>query len=307
MNDIVAVDPVVEEYRRDGFMIFRGLIDPELIAEAREHVEWIQRRHPHLRPEHFHHPLMRDDAFWVRMVTDERLVDLAQRFLGPDLACFTAHYICKPPQDGQAVLWHQDGAYWNLQPMEALTVWVAIDDSQPDNGCLRMLPGTHRLELAPIVLRDDVPNMLCSSVPAEMVDEDAAVDVVLRAGDVSIHHPNIIHGSEENRSPSRRCGLDIGYIRTSTRIGTTGLYLNPLLVRGRAIEGINRYRRWPEYEPEHTIPFRGCERWNERVHELNRRPGVVESEAREADVVELTAHMMRRLQAGTTKQVQGSS
>ena len=196
MNEIVS-NTALRQYERDGFTVFRNVIDPDLVAEAREHVQWLQRRYPSIRPEHFHHPLMRDDAFWVGLVTDERILNVVERFLGPDIACFTSHYICKPPHDGKAVLWHQDGAYWNLEPVEALTVWVAIDDCDAENGCLRMIPETHRGAIRDIVPRRDVENMLYSSIDPLFVD---AVPIELRAGDVSVHHPLIIHGSDSNIS-----------------------------------------------------------------------------------------------------------
>lgn len=295
---IISAD--IADYDRDGFMIFRGVIDADLLAEARSHVEWLQHRYPDIRPEHLHHPLMRDDAYWVRMVTDACLLHIVQAFMGPNLACFTSHYICKPPRDGQAVLWHQDGAYWNLQPMQALTVWVAIDDSTPENGCLRMIPGSHRSPMGNLVMRDDIPNMLHSSIDPRLVETEKAVDVHLKAGDVSIHHPLIIHGSEPNRSVRRRCGLDIGYIRTDTRIGDTGLYINPLLVAGEAVPSINRYRPWPAFDAGRTIVFAGHEHWDQRAREANRRPGTVMSLPDEPDVRELTERMMERLRDGTT-------
>ena len=244
-------------FEQDGYVIFRKVIDSELLAEANEHVAWLYKRYPDLRPEHFHHPLMRDDAFWVRMVTDPALLDIATAFLGPDVACFTAHYICKPPVDGHAVLWHQDGAYWNLSPMNALTLWVAIDRSGPDNGCLRMIPGSHKHPIWPTRLRDDVPNMLASSVNAGLPwSQEDAVEICLEPGDVSIHHPHIIHGSEANRSAHRRCGLDIGYIPADTQILNEGLYLNPILVAGQGGKA-QQYRPWPMFDVEQTIAFRG--------------------------------------------------
>ncbi|KJE21093.1 protein involved in biosynthesis of mitomycin antibiotics/polyketide fumonisin [Frankia torreyi] len=290
----------LDSYERDGFAIFPGILDTDLVAEARDHVDWLLHRFPNFRPEHLHHPLMRDDAFWVRLVTDERLLDLAESFLGPDIACFTAHYICKPPGDGQAVLWHQDGAYWNLRPMEALTVWLALDDCDPANGCLRMIPGTHQLDLADIVLRDDVPNMLCSSIDARYVRDEAAVDVILRPGDVSVHHPAIIHGSEGNESGRWRRGLDIGYIRTTTQLGDTGLYVDPIVARGRPVPGVNRYRPWPAYDPKTSMDFRGRETWDARCQAVNSQVGVARPTG-DTDVAEMTARMMDRLQAGTTK------
>ncbi len=292
MNDQVV------QYETDGFAIFRNVIDRDLLTEARAHVEWLCGKYPELRPEHLHHPLMRDDAFWVRLIADERLLAIARRFLGDDLVCFTAHYICKPPRDGMAVLWHQDGAYWKLDPPEAMTLWLALDESTPENGCLRMIPGSHRRPLHPLERRRDVPNMLASSIDAGWVDESAMVDVVLNPGDVSIHHPNIIHGSEPNTSPSRRCGLDMGFMRASGSVSNEGLYLDPLLVCGAA-HPQRRYRPWPLFDHDKTIPFRGHEGWDERARAMNRRFAPVQHD--DEPPLKIAKRMMARLEAGTVK------
>src|SRR2546426_172787 len=90
-----------------------------------------------------------DDEGWVvvRGAIDERLLDIAEQFLGRNIALFASHYIAKPPRDGQPVLWHQDGSYWPLQPMEVVSMWLAADDSTPENGCMRVIPQTHRMDL----------------------------------------------------------------------------------------------------------------------------------------------------------------
>lgn len=294
----------VAQYERDGFAIFRNVIDSDLVAEADEHVRWLVAKYPDLRPEHLHHPLMRDDAFWVRLVGDERLLDIAQLFLGPDIALFTAHYICKPAGDGQPVLWHQDGAYWNLEPMDALTLWLAVDQTTPENGCLRMIPGSHRIPLECPELRTDTPNMLFSSASdslvQKMIDSGEVVEITLNPGDVSIHHPHILHCSGPNTSPNRRCGLDMGFIRPTTRITNSGLYLDPILLRGRATAGVNNYRPWPAYEPGSTIPFRGHDRWNNRM-ELRNLQGGFATRAGGETPIETTLRMIERLQEGTVK------
>ncbi|WP_331744476.1 phytanoyl-CoA dioxygenase family protein [Streptomyces mirabilis] len=297
------VDDVIEEYERNGFAILRDVLDTELVAEAREHVEWLGRKYPGLRPEEYHHPLMRNDAFWVRLVTDDKLVDIAERFLGPDLACFTAHYVCKPPADGRPVLWHQDGAYWRLQPMRALTVWAAVDASNRDNGCLRIVPGSHRIPIEPPSVRTDVENMLYSETREELVADWVAragvVDIELRPGDVSIHHPHILHCSGPNTSGNRRCGLDIGYIPTSTLVSNEGLYLDPILVRGARGTAANRYRRYPAYVPGESIPFRGHEQWNQRVAVLNQEGGFTAPAIDEETPLASAHRMVQRLREGT--------
>jgi ectoine hydroxylase-related dioxygenase (phytanoyl-CoA dioxygenase family) len=299
-----SIDSVIDEYETNGFAILRGVVGQDLLQEIRSHVEWLGTRYPDLRPEDYHHPLMRDDAFWVRAVTDRSLVDIAEAILGPDLACFTAHYVCKPPFDGRAVLWHQDGAYWRLDPVQALTVWLAVDESTTENGCLQMIPGSHRLPLHPPVSRTDTPNMLQSAtspdVVQEWIDQAGVMPVELGPGDVSIHHPNLLHHSEPNTSPKRRCGLDIGYMATSTRISNDGLYLNPILVRGAAVEGVNSYRSYPRYDPGATIAFRGHEEWNLRLAETTGHVEQLEQGAEESPL-SITHRMMERLREGTVK------
>lgn len=291
-----------EEYSENGFAIIRDVIPMDLVEEARAHIAWLMEKYPDVRPEHLHHPLIRNDAFWVRLISDPRLTDLAEYFLGPDTACFTAHYICKPPIDGQPVLWHQDGAYWKLEPMQALTVWLAVDRSSTENGCLRMIPGSHRIPLHAPSLRTDTENMLYSITDEELVrewvDKAGIVDIELNPGDVSIHHPHLLHCSEANTSPLRRAGLDIGYISASTRVSSDGLYLDPVLVRGEPVEGVNAYRPLPRYTPGETIPFAGHEAWNERIDALGRDAPALTG-ADEPTPIEVTQHMIARLREGT--------
>jgi len=250
-----------ETYERDGYVVFPHVIDDDLVREAQKHVVWLQNKHPELRPEQYHHGLLRDDPFWVRLVADDRLLDIAEQFIGPNIALFASHYICKPPFDGQAVLWHQDGAYWPLEPMEVITLWLAVDDSLPENGCMRVIPGTHRMDLQAVRPRTDVANVLSSEIDPAQVDESRAVDVVLKAGGVSIHHPNLIHGSNANHSPLRRCGLTIRYIPTTTRIVTDNPpWPSAFLLRGEPVPGNNQYQPWPEYVEGKHMPFRGAER-----------------------------------------------
>jgi phytanoyl-CoA hydroxylase len=239
------------------------VLDPALVSEASSHVAWLLRANPGTRPEQLGHTLMREDPFWVRLVSDERLLNVAEQFIGPDIALFASHYICKPPLDGQPVLWHQDGAYWPLEPMEVVSLWLAVDDSLPENGCLRVIPGTHRSKLAERQDKTDVPNVLGSTL-ADSVDEASAVDVIVRAGGVSVHHPNLVHGSNGNRSPRRRCGLTIRYIPATTRIKHAGRWPSAFFLRGRKVPERNSYLSWPEYIPGRHMAFAGCETWNDR-------------------------------------------
>jgi ectoine hydroxylase-related dioxygenase (phytanoyl-CoA dioxygenase family) len=261
MTTLPGSQAIKAQYDRDGYAIFRNVLDAGLIHEASDHIDWLVARHPELRPEQLWHTLVPGDPFWVRLISDARLLDIGEIFVGPNIALFASHYLCKPAYEGLPVLWHQDGSYWPLEPMEVVTLWLAIDDSLPENGCMRVIPGTHTVELQELRARTDVANVLNSEIDPALVDESRAVDFVLKAGDVSVHHPNIIHGSNANNSPLRRAGLTIRYIPTSTRIVTPEPWPYAFHLRGEAVPGVNVYQPWPKYVPGTHMPFRGSEAW----------------------------------------------
>lgn len=244
-------------YERDGFVVVPQVVDADLVEEGRRHIDWLLARHPDKRPEHLTHDLMTDDPFWVRLVGDDRLLDVAEQFVGPDIALFASHYLAKPPGTGQPVLWHQDAGYWPLEPMDVVTVWLALDDSAPDNGCMRVIPGSHLGDVHPLKASTEVENVLRSEIVVE-VDEAEAVDVVVPAGGVSVHHPAIIHGSEPNRSDRWRRGLTIRYIPTSTRILCEGTWPSAFLLRGEPVPGVNEYLPHPRYVEGRHMPFRSA-------------------------------------------------
>jgi len=238
---------------------------------------------------------MRNDPFWVRVVSDSRLLDIASTFLrGPDgIALFSSHYFCKAAGTGQRVLWHQDGSYWPLRPVTVTTLWVCVDTSDRENGCLRVFPRSHLEDLAPLVAdtADTEQNVLgaCThddSHLARLTERfGPPLDLELQPGDISLHHPNLIHGSEPNRSTRRRTGLTIRYIPATTAV------LNPeqpvMMLRGEAATGVNNdYRSWPPFRGAgQDFDFSGSAEWNEQRRVV-----------READEewFRLDAHALRR-------------
>ena len=108
---------------------------------------------------------------------------------------------------------HQDGHYWPIEPLATCTAWIAIDDSTVENGCLRVIPGSHaqrRLFAHQKLDREDV--VLNQSVADDALDETSAVDVQLSAGQLSLHDVYLVHGSNANRSTRRRAGVAIRYM-----------------------------------------------------------------------------------------------
>ncbi len=178
-----------------------------------------------------------DQSFLWELATSPRILDCVEALIGPDVLLLATHFFCKYGPEEKFVAWHQDATYWGLEPPQALTVWYAVDDSDVDNGCMRVIPGSHREGLREHGKATAEGNLLSinQEVPVSPTEEHAAVDLVLRAGEVSLHDGWLIHGSLPNRSPRRRCGLTLRYVPTSVKpaaLNSMGKRWQAILVRG---------------------------------------------------------------------------
>ena len=267
----VKTSQLKAQYEQDGYVIVRNVLDADLIKEAQAHVDWLLKKNPELRPEQLDHKLITHDAFWVRLVSDERLLDVAEQFLGPDLGLFASHYIAKQPHDGKAVPWHQDGSYWPLDPMEVITFWLAIDRSDEENGCMQVIPQTQSKKLMSKeqYVKQSEDQLFDIAMDRSTIDESQAVSLILNPGDISIHHPNVIHGSNANNSPRWRRGLTIRYIPTSTRITREQPHPAAFIFRGRGYANGNGWNPLPSYHPDTSMAFADQEAWDAKCAEQN--------------------------------------
>lgn len=151
------------------------------------------------------------------ILTESRIVAYVSALLGENVIAWGSHFFCKMPRDGKAVAWHQDASYWPLSPSKAVTVWLAIDDADEDNACMRFIAGSHWK--GHLTYRPSDPNehnVLNQTIEnAEQYGE--VVADVLRAGEISIHSDLLLHGSEPNHSSRRRCGLTLRYCPPEVR------------------------------------------------------------------------------------------
>ena len=149
-----------------------------------------------------------------------RIVACVKDLLGDDVVGWGSHYFCKMPGDGKAVTWHQDASYWPLSPSKAVTVWLAIDDADRENACMRFLPGSHWHGHIPYrTSTDGEGNVLDQTVENPEQYGGDPVFVELKAGEMSIHSDLLLHGSDANNSARRRCGLTLRYCTPDVRAG----------------------------------------------------------------------------------------
>jgi ectoine hydroxylase-related dioxygenase (phytanoyl-CoA dioxygenase family) len=122
------------------------------------------------------------------------------------------------PGEGTFISWHQDATYWGLDPPLVTTAWIALSESTPENGCMRVIPETHQGPLLPQVETYAADNALSRGQEiAVEVDEARAVDVILQPGEMSLHHIGIVHGSNRNASGKPRIGIAVRYIAPEVR------------------------------------------------------------------------------------------
>jgi len=169
------------------------------------------------------------------LLADPRIVAPVKDLLGEDLIGWGSHFFCKMPRDGKRVSWHQDASYWPLTPSKAVTVWLAIDDADTANACMRILPGSHWLgHLTYTLTENDPTNVLNQTVAVEQLNPP--VDNQLKAGEISIHSDLLVHGSEANTSQRRRCGLTLRYCPAEVR-AELGWNAKGVVVSGRDPSG----------------------------------------------------------------------
>ena len=175
---------------------------------------------------------------WVDALTREPgILDAVEQLLGPNLLAWNTNWFVKFPGDQAFVSWHQDGAYWSLSPMEVVTAWVALGPVTPENGCMRVIAGSHRQSHLPQRETFGDNNVLSRGQEITVeVDEHKAVDLQLQPGQMSLHHLWIVHGSNANQSDIPRIGIAIRYV--STRVRQAGDQRPiAMLVRGRDDHG----------------------------------------------------------------------
>ena len=146
------------------------------------------------------------------------ILDLVRSLLGNDLMVWTTHIYPKEPGDGRFISWHQDSAHWGLDSNQVLSVWVALTDATRENGCMRMLPGSHHNGQVKHQDTRDPNNILTrGQTISNGIEEDRSVWIELKAGEVSVHHVDMFHASTPNQSNQRRVGIAIRYITPSAR------------------------------------------------------------------------------------------
>lgn len=251
-----------DAYAHDGYLVPRHRLPAERVSALHASVDRLIEANPGVRPEKLISAHIEGRSGegvvgsrdFLELAREPAILDMVGQLIGPDIVLWGCHVFCKPAGDGLETPWHQDGQYWPIRPLATCTVWVAIERSDRDNGCLRVIPGSHRAgRLHPHDALDG-ERVLNLRVGEGAFDPAAAVDLELDPGQMSMHDVYMIHGAQPNRSGRRRTGVALRYMPASSvfeRDGDPGagrsgvpvaFATRPLwLLRGRDASGRNDF------------------------------------------------------------------
>jgi hypothetical protein len=215
-NPRILTPAQVAAYNRDGYVKGIRIFEEAEIAERRRAFDDILARtlaaganSYSISSAHMKYGMVYD------LITHPRIVACARDILGDNVIGWGAHFFCKMPGDNKIVSWHQDASFWPLSPSRTVTVWLAIDDADRENACMRFIASSHKLGHLTYRMSED------DSVLNQTVDDPEqfgeVVYDVLKAGEISLHSDLLLHGSEKNTSRRRRCGLTLRYCSSDVR------------------------------------------------------------------------------------------
>lgn len=239
----------VASFHRDGFLFPVPMLSPAEVearlADLARYEEWLGC------------PLSRvTDRKWVTMpyshlpwcnelIRDPRVLDVVEELIGPDILVWTSTFWIKEPGSAHIAAWHQDTAYFGLQPPEQVCVWLALTDATTEAGCMNVLPwGGEK----PRILRHAAMQVPASinrgtQTVVEPFDESSAVAMELPAGSFSVHHGLCMHASAPNRATHRRIGIGLNYIPAHVKVD------GPVRMAAMLVRGEDRYGHFDLVEP----------------------------------------------------------
>lgn len=218
------------QYSTEGYCVFPDVLSPSEIVSIRQELNATIESMPKrmvvykdgvdkevaARPEYLTEPHAKN-PFWLELCKHPRILDAVESVLGSDLLLIMSHLIVKPPSDGLPVAWHQDNTYWHsVKGTDIATVWLAIDDTDIENGCMQVIPRTHDgyPELDKVSTGEN--DLLGLTVEVTDAMKSAAIPLQMKAGSLSIHDSFVIHGSDANLSNRRRAAYTMRYANSNT-------------------------------------------------------------------------------------------
>ena len=187
-----------------------------------------------------HHTQVKTHLLFTWMMEMGRtpaLLDAMEDLIGPDIMMVVSRMWVKNPLDGSFTTWHQDSAYFDYDPPEVWSAWIALTDSREEHGCLRYGRGTHLGPSLSHVETEDDKNLLSRGQYIPDFDDSSMALAEVNAGEAVLHHFRCAHSSLPNTTDHRRIGVLFVYCPTNVR-ATLGRY------SGTCVRGEDKFGYW---------------------------------------------------------------
>ncbi len=206
----------IKSYNDEGYFAPINVLSTDEAKEVRDEIEYLEKKWPNELEGLGRNYVHLISPVFDRICHNSKILDAIESIIGKNiLICGTTLFIKNPNEKG-FVSFHQDAKYIGLEPYNWVTAWIAVTDSNENNGCMRMMPGSHKKDLKHHTQKFDDNNLLTRGQTIEDISISESEPVILKAGQMSLHHPKIIHGSGLNKSKDRRIGFVIqSYIGTN--------------------------------------------------------------------------------------------
>ena len=155
---------------------------------------------------------------FYNLCTTPSILDYVEDLIGPNFVLWGGQFFLKEPFDGSVVPWHQDAQYWPLTPAKAITVWLALYDTDEENGAMKIVKGSHKQGMFKHKINKAKNFALNQEVSVDQFNQNDVVSLNLKAGEISLHDDGLLHGSEANNSDRRRCGITMRYSPTNVKV-----------------------------------------------------------------------------------------
>ena len=209
----------IARYHEDGFVKPIRALSTQQAATIRAEIEALERDHADGAGGHTLGQFFRVNGqvtipLLAQIARTPAVLDAVESILGPDLLVWSCELFIKEAGSEKIVSWHQDLTYWGMgETDDEITAWIAISDVSERAGCMRFVPGSHKLRIQPHNDSFDADNLLSRGQEVAVeVDEADAVPDTLEPGEMSLHHGRLFHASGPNRSGDRRIGMAIRYV-----------------------------------------------------------------------------------------------
>ena len=203
----VLTQQQINEYNDLGFVSPIDVMSESEAASYLERLEIAEHDYPNeINPENRNNAHL-SFAFLDELVHHPIIIDAVEDLIGSNISLWGSVLFIKEPQSKGYVSWHQDATYVGIQPHDFVTPWLALTPSNQNNGCMSMIPGSHKNHICKHEDTFAKDNILTRGQVIRDVDNSNAVDLILKPGQMSLHHAQVIHGSQPNKSNRRRVGF----------------------------------------------------------------------------------------------------